>query len=77
MRAVTSALVGRVIAPGEPATIATELAVPDLDLIKQDEGAEFPVRVAANRLSTSHADSTRQAGTGSANPFSSSREWPR
>jgi hypothetical protein len=37
MKAVTSALAGGVIAPGEAATIAAELAVPDLDLIKQDE----------------------------------------
>ena len=34
-------------------------------------GAELPVRVAANRLSTSRADKTRHAGTGSANPLSS------
>jgi len=37
MKAVTSALAGGVITPGEAATIAAELAVPDLDLIKQDE----------------------------------------
>ena len=36
MKAVTSAA-GGVITPGEAATIAAELAVPDLDLIKQDE----------------------------------------
>jgi len=34
-------------------------------------GAALPSRVAANRLSTSRADKTRQTGTGSANPFSS------
>jgi hypothetical protein len=37
MKAVTSALAGGVITPGEAATIAAELAVPDLDLIKQEE----------------------------------------
>ncbi len=37
MKAVTSALAGGVITPGEAAAIAAELAVPDLDLIKQDE----------------------------------------
>jgi hypothetical protein len=37
MKAVTSALAGGVITPGEAATIAAELAVPDLDLIKQGE----------------------------------------
>jgi hypothetical protein len=47
-KAVTSALAGGVITPGEAATIAAELAVPDLDLIKQDEqgcgtGASGPV----------------------------------
>jgi hypothetical protein len=37
MKAVTSALADGMIAPGEAATIAAELAMPDLDLIKQDE----------------------------------------
>ena len=37
MKAVTSALAGGVITPGEATTIAVELAVPDLDLIKQGE----------------------------------------
>jgi hypothetical protein len=37
MKAVISALAGGVITPGEAATIAAELAVPDLDLIKQEE----------------------------------------
>src|SRR6266481_9756207 len=37
MNAVTSALAGGVITPGAAATIAVELAVPDLDLIKQGE----------------------------------------
>jgi len=37
MKAVTSALAGGVIAPGKAATIAAELAMPDLDLIKQAE----------------------------------------
>src|SRR6202011_4964472 len=37
MKAVTSALAGGVITPGEAATIAARLAVPDLALIKQDE----------------------------------------
>jgi hypothetical protein len=37
MKAVTSALVGGVITPGEAATIAAELAMPDLDQIKQGE----------------------------------------
>jgi hypothetical protein len=35
--AVTSALAGGMISPGEAATIAAELAMPDLDLIKQEE----------------------------------------
>src|SRR6266852_5080162 len=37
MKAVTSALAGGMISPGEAATIAAELAMPDLDLIKQGE----------------------------------------
>jgi len=37
MKAVTSALAAGVITPGEAATIAAELARPDLDLIKQGE----------------------------------------
>ena len=37
MKAVTSALAGGVITPGEAATIVAELAVPDLDLINQGE----------------------------------------
>jgi len=37
MKAVTSALAGGMITPGEAATIAAELAMPDLDLIKQGE----------------------------------------
>jgi hypothetical protein len=37
MKAVTSALAGGVITPGEAATIAAELAMPDLDQIKQGE----------------------------------------
>ena len=37
MNAVTSALAGGMITPAEAATIVAELAVPDLDLIKQDE----------------------------------------
>src|SRR6266851_3690315 len=36
-RAVTSALVGGMISLAEAATIAAELAMPDLDLIKQAE----------------------------------------
>jgi Family of unknown function (DUF5681) len=45
MKAVTSALAGGMITPGEAATIAAELAVPDLDLIKQDEqGGAGPAR---------------------------------
>jgi hypothetical protein len=34
MKAVTSALAGGMITPGEAATIAAELAMPDLDQIK-------------------------------------------
>jgi hypothetical protein len=37
MKAVTSALAGGMITPGEAATIAAELAMPDLDQIKQGE----------------------------------------
>ena len=37
MKAVTSALAGGMISPGEAATITAELAMPDLDLIKQGE----------------------------------------
>jgi hypothetical protein len=37
MKAVTSALAGGIITPGEAATIAAELAMPDLDQIKQGE----------------------------------------
>jgi len=37
MKAITSALAAGVITPGEAATIAAELARPDLDLIKQGE----------------------------------------
>ena len=36
-RALELALAGGMITPGEAATIAAELAMPDLDLIKQDE----------------------------------------
>jgi hypothetical protein len=39
---------------------------------RQTRGAELPARVAANRLSTSRAEKPRHAGTGSANPLSSS-----
>src|SRR6266436_4713136 len=45
MKAVTSALAGAMITPGEAATIAAELAMPDLDQIKQGEqGGAGPVR---------------------------------
>jgi hypothetical protein len=37
MKAATSALDAGVITPGDAATIAAELAMPDLDLIKQVE----------------------------------------
>jgi hypothetical protein len=37
MKAVTAALAGDMISPGEAATIAAELARPDLDLIKQEK----------------------------------------
>jgi hypothetical protein len=37
MKAVTSALAGGMITHGEAATSAAELAMPDLDLIKQGE----------------------------------------
>jgi hypothetical protein len=37
MKAATAALAGGMITPGEAATIAAELAMPDLDLIKQVE----------------------------------------
>jgi hypothetical protein len=49
MKAATSALAGGVITPGEAATIAAELAVPDLDLIKQ---VEQGVRDRRERLAT-------------------------
>src|SRR6267143_770752 len=62
MKAVTSALAGGVIAPGEAATIAAELAVPDLDLIKQDEQG---VRYRRERFATGR----------SGNPAGRPRDW--
>jgi hypothetical protein len=62
MKMVTSALAGGVITRGEAATIAAELAVPDLDLIKQDEQG---VRDRRERFATGR----------SGNPAGRPRDW--
>ena len=60
MKAVISALVGGVITPGEAATIAAELVMPDLDQIKQGEqGGTGPGQMVSEEEVT-HFNRSRQ-----------------